>query len=314
VVQDWFHSSEECRFESSSDPMLSSSAIFLVSATTKTWAFLSAVQPKKRANTQSQYWYCDISLLVVKRRIVNSSETPGDWIGEECRLQGVQRICDCELFLDPDYEYCIIPFSFGTCSGMKTIDPIQSFCFSTYSSSPVHVQRLSRGASTLGSLRVVSTLHKEILKVDDKVLHILGPQCCLLVAQGRGCVIFVALNASTTHCLQLRLCIDLKDPILLAYGKNDDVHVVYPRAQLLCLALTCDGRQQSANISYSFWSDSMTNASMGPTSAPSVLGSDVRSRLLGSNIELTLSGDLLVGELPIESGFKNGKGHALIFF
>ena len=88
------------------DVLFSCSLVYLCQVKERTWAFVSLVQKKKRANATTQFWYTDLSIIVLKRK------GEGNWEKHQCYLQGVERACDCELFLDPEYEYCFISFSF----------------------------------------------------------------------------------------------------------------------------------------------------------------------------------------------------------
>ena len=65
----WKHTSKEGNFlPNPSDPLQSSNNFYLLSTKEKSWAFISLVQPKKRANTKNQFWYTDPSMMVQKRK------------------------------------------------------------------------------------------------------------------------------------------------------------------------------------------------------------------------------------------------------
>jgi calpain-15 len=125
----WVHASVDGALQPR-DPMLSSKYIYTLTVQERTWAFISILQPKKRANATTRYWYCDPSMVIMKRRR-NATE----WECEASNLTGVARRSECEVFLDPDFEYCVMPFA-GLPKINKTAYP---FRLTSYSSTPVEV-------------------------------------------------------------------------------------------------------------------------------------------------------------------------------
>lgn len=116
------------------NPLFTSQFIYTIECKTKqrTWAYVSIILPKKRSNTTTRYWYCDPSMMILKKRKKklngqgqeqyidtneiddnNHGDDDGDdgWELGTAALHGISRRCDVEIFLDPLYEYCIIPLS-----------------------------------------------------------------------------------------------------------------------------------------------------------------------------------------------------------
>ncbi len=91
------------------DPLVSSQQVYCFNVSERTWAYISVMQPKKRANTKTQYWYSDLSMVILRR----PRGTDEDWSCQDCIVQGCSRCCSCEILLDPCDEYVCVPFSHG---------------------------------------------------------------------------------------------------------------------------------------------------------------------------------------------------------
>jgi len=312
-IKGWIHSSFDFSIMPLSNALSSSSHYFKIQVATKTWTFLSIVQPKKRANTLSRYWYYDMSLLVLKRRLLETDSS--GWIGEKCLLQGVQRSCEIEIFLDPAYEYIAVPVSFGWSKGEVTLNPSEldrSIRFATYSSNSLIIEpvtiatRLSVPIINQSSL--LSCFHRDVLKMPWREQHTLGPQCVLSVSRGSCCAYFVVLNASNTDCLQLRLLLQTKSTkVYPVCGGMDDLYMIPPRSEKICVVLLCDGREAHvSSVLYSYYSDAMQK-SQARSAAPQRT-EPLPDPSVGSTVDITFSSDLLAGSVGLGSRYHNGKG------
>ena len=304
------NASYDCAMEKhpSADPLLSCRDIFIARVQTNTWAFISLVQPKKRANTLTQYWYCDTSLIVLKRKLMSNDV----WEGEKAVFQGVQRVCDCEVFLDPKYEYCFLPFS-HICGGGVCNSTIQGeykgrsrFRFTTYSSNEIFLEKKKR--HQMAHILFVTALHKELLKTERKIQYVLGPQCTLVAIQGPGCVYFVVANASHSNFMLLHLTIEMKRGVLLVYGQNADTHAVPPRTQSIILVLASDGRFSSDSVSFSYKTDSQQSKLKSQSPGSPVTPKKYPYAGLGTKLELTIAGDYLASGVSTRGECMNGKG------
>lgn len=317
-LKGWCHSSYNFSIIPSDDSLSSSSHCFQIQVRAKTWTFLSIIQPKKRANTLSRYWYYDMSLLVLKRKLQASSQK-NDWIGEKCILQGVQRSCELEIFLEPSYEYIALPISYGWSRGDLTVKPSElgrTIRFATYSSNPLTIEPLSRMKSlsfpVINHHSLLSLFHREVLRMSRKEEHILGPQCLLSVSQGNCCAYFLVLNASLSECLQLRLLLQTKNNNLFSFFNMDDVYTIPPRSEKMCAVLVCDGREALVcSVLYSFFSDAIQK-SVGWTDS-SQRTETITHQSLGAAVEITLTSDLIAGPVGLESEYQNGKGELCFF-
>jgi hypothetical protein len=130
--QGWKYASIDGMFScEATDPLVSSQQVYCLNVSKRTWAFISVIQPKKRANTKTQYWYSDLSMVILKR----PRGTDDDWSCEDCIVQGCSRCCSCKILLDPSNEYVCVPFSHGapTCGSLQD----NPFRVTLYSSSTV---------------------------------------------------------------------------------------------------------------------------------------------------------------------------------
>jgi len=316
-LKDWVHASFDFQIAPLADALSSSSHYFTIQVKERTWAFLSIIQPKKRANTLSRYWYYDISLLILKRRLQQSSSANDNWIGEKCILQGVQRSCEVETFLDPSYEYIVVPISFGWSSGDIAIDPSKldrTIRFTTYSSNALQIDpivKTSRPALfIMNQMTLLSCLHREVLKMAWKQEHVLGPQCVLSVTQGCCCAYFLVLNSSHSDCLQLRLVLQIKNNNVctVVCGSMDDVYMIPPRSEKMCVVLICDGREaRVCSVLYSYFSDAMQKSD-GGRMVSSQQKEAMKDPSIGARVDITFASDLAAGHAGLGSNYRNGKG------
>ena len=69
----WHHTSQAGTWSRTKDPLRSSTHFYRLVLSETTSAFISLIQPKKRANTESSYWYVDPSLVILRRRVGSNS-------------------------------------------------------------------------------------------------------------------------------------------------------------------------------------------------------------------------------------------------
>jgi hypothetical protein len=262
---------------------MSSRCVYRLRPSARTWAFVSLVQPKKRSNTQSQYWYCDPSILILKKR-----PNEVEWTCEAKAFVGVKRMSHCEVFLDPDYMYCCVPFS---CISHKSATADFDFRLTIYSATEVSVEDLVNDENCREDAARV--LHGELLRREDKLLYPIAPSGLLGCVHGEGCLFFFAVNGSQDHFLSLRLTIDVQDGILVVYGMNEDTHDLAPRSQRLLLVVSGNGKS-SATTHLSFRYISSTVPVKARRAAPA-RAHDSRQARIGGTLDLTLAGDLLAG-------------------
>lgn len=288
----WVHASVDGALQPR-DPMLSSKFIYTLTVQERTWAFISILQPKKRANTTTRYWYCDPSMVIMKRRR-NATE----WECEASTLNGVARRSDCEIFLDPDFEYCVVPFA-GLPKTNKTAYP---FRLTSYSSTPVEID--PRSLAYIDREVVATNVHKQLLKNERKLIYAIAPQGVLMCVHGRGCLYFTGINSSAEHFLSLRLSIDEVPGIILALGTNNDTHDVPPRKQKVLMVISTNGKfSPTTQITFRYMSDVV---SLGSTSRTTSNKSRGVQFSLSDAVEITMAGDLVANNASTSSTSNKG--------
>lgn len=236
------------------DALSSSPLVYYCQTNVRTWSYLSLVQKKKRANTTTQFWYTDMSMIVFKRRRhVNS------WTRCQCVLQGVKRSCDAELFLDPEYEYCIIPFSYlGGIEELQCGAQVQRrkaalFRLTSYSAHAVEVKARPR-KSIQNNMLLIESLHFSLLETNRKVTYLLGPNAVLIAACKRGCIYFLVLN-SASDGLMMKLMVEQSPERMIVHGLNYDTHIIPSKSQSIVLVLANKGHHHTTTVNFSFQSD-----------------------------------------------------------
>lgn len=281
--QGWLHSSCDGCFVNAVDPLQTSESVYLLQASAEvTSVFVSVVQPKKRADTKSQYWYGDPGLVVLKRSKSNAS----DWSSAACLLTGVTRTNDCELVMDPSMQYCCLPFS---CLAAKRGHGSAGYHFriATYSSASVDIQRVRNSAHfRQAGTRVV---HQTMMSNETKLIYPVSHQGAIICVHGEGCLFFLALNGSDDEYLSIKLSFELKDGIILAFGENDGTHDVAPGRERLLAVLVRSGKvSTTTGLNFRYLSASIP-AKRASTANSTATGLD----RLGSSVELTVLADML---------------------
>ena len=233
-------------------------------------AFLTIIQPKKRANTQTKYWYCDPSIILLKRR--NEDSDDNDWKCEAYILSGVHRQNHLEVFLEVGHTYCCVPFSCTLASsrhqqiplsGKMSFDSDDSDCstlfrITTYSAVTVAIECVENDRGVLATVlngvqdAAVRLLHKALLSRESPLTFAVAAEGVLTCIRGRGCLYFVALNGATDHYLSLKLSVDLpRSGLIVALGQADGCYDIPPRHQKVCLVVAGNGKQQG-NVATDF--------------------------------------------------------------
>jgi hypothetical protein len=258
----------------------SSDAAILLRPFERTWAYLSIIQPKKRANTSTNFFYCDPSFLLLKRR-----RDDGSWICEAAVVCGVQRSSTCEVFLDPAFSYVCLPFS--SLSASK--GPF-SFRLACYSASAVEMTCDSNIQAFASAF--TSALHKELLMKTNKLVYHIAESCVLVVVHGDGCLYFFAVNGSTHSALSLKLTIEESDGVTLLVGRSDDTHFISPCRQRLLASVSRIGRTNAtSDLTFRYVCATTPTHIASRENHPDL--SDVRAAGMSSIVPLTLAGDML---------------------
>ena len=282
------------------DPLHSCSLVYICEVELRTWAFISLVQRKKRSNATTQFWYTDFSIIVFKRK------RGREWERYQCLLQGVRRACDCELFLDPLYEYCFLPFSFLSGKqelefGAQAVQTMKSapFHFTTYSANDIDIRAQVR--SSIGKKFPVATLHTFLLQMPKNVSHSIGPNTVVITANGNGCIYFIVVNGGCNGII-LKLQVELKRGMAIVSGENNSTHIIPPKTESIALVITNDGRSPlPAVVNFNYITDSAGKQS-------STHQNNYTYRGIESNIPLSLAGELLCSSAGPKFEYKCGKG------
>lgn len=236
------------------DVLNSSALVYICRPQIRSWSYLSFVQKKKRANTTTQFWYTDMSMIVLKRKQKSSI-----WSRCHCLLQGVQRSCDVELFLDPDYEYCIIPFSYLSgkddlqCGSVGKVRNSALFRITSYSAQPVELIARPRRAMQIED-SLIESLHLSLIGTVEKITYSLGPSSVLVAVYKSGCIYFLVLNSSTDG-LMMHLNFEPNQGMTIVHGMNKDTHIIPAKSQRIILVLANDGHHGTTTMNFSFQSD-----------------------------------------------------------
>jgi hypothetical protein len=223
--QGWVHTSINGRFVPGLDPLLSSSSVFEISVTKTTEVYISVIQPKKRSNTRTKYWYCDSSMILMRAK----GDCDGPYECVSCSLNGAVRQSHMEVFLEEGFKYFFMPWSciLSTMhSSNKPGDHCRRFALSTYSAAPVAMKPVSdvknEGDAVLSKpvaerVRQLAlwSLFSEIIPCNDgrlvfPIVEKSGNNYGLLMGiygANQALCYFIALNGSSNHILSLRITI-----------------------------------------------------------------------------------------------------------
>lgn len=282
MIQGWKHSASDGVFEDGRGPMTSSRHVYHLKPSAPTLAFITVIQPKKRANTRSKYWYCDPCLIILKR-----SAAEGEWACEACVLTGIRRQTTVEIFIDPKYTYCCIPFS---CLASTRRNKAFSFRLTSYSLEEILIER--QGGSDEIRDASVRLLQKEILSRERKMLLPVAERGLLACIHGECSLVLMAVNGSHDSFLSLKLTVDLQDGTIVLLGCPDASHDIPPRSQRVLAVVANDGRL-STTTKVSFRYMSSTVPVRIKTSGCMRNGLE-----LDKNVEVSMSGEFLTSHIP----------------
>jgi calpain-15 len=266
------------------------------------YAYVSIIQPKKRANTQSHFWYTDNSLVLLQRRIGTDREEA--WSTAACSLSGVQRSTTLEVFLDPQkYEYICLSYA---CSPQSHHTP---FRVTVYSGQKVQIEETPlEEAYARAALEVI---HKHLLKVEHKLIYPLCQGCILVCSQQSNGCYFVALNATDYH-VSLRLTVEAPKDIHVVYrGARDDTHDIPAGCQRILLVLSGSGKSSMTATQCPFrYASAVEQRRPSPSTAPMVSGAQLPapSTSLGGSIGLTMAGELLATQAASHVALEGCRG------
>ena len=262
------------------DPLLSSKHCYRLKASKKSWAFVSIVQPKKRSNTKSKFWYADPSMLIMKKK-----KTSDNWSSEAVVLHGFSRCSVCEIFLDPEFEYCCLPLSTKSWARLNEVDA--PFCITCYSAETVAIEKIPHQMVVSRNRDALSLIHRHLITNDGKLLYVVAAKALLVCCHGYRCMYFLVINASPENFVSLRIQIELKKGILISYGENNATHDIPKRSMKIILVVSSDGTDSSAvSISFTYSSDVIKSAASETTisRAPAKFNSPV---------DISLAADLM---------------------
>jgi hypothetical protein len=87
----------------------------------------------------------------------------------------------------------------------------------------------------------------------------------------------------------------------------DDVYMIPPRTEKMCVVLVCDGREaRVCSVLYSYFSDAIQKSTSQPTSSQRTEA--MRDPSVGTVIDITVASDLVAGPVGLGSNYQNGKG------
>lgn len=276
-LQGWHHTSSEGAFGGRNGVMSSSKRIYNITPAHSTLAYITIIQPKKRSNTDSRYWYIDPCLIVLKR-VCNSD----DWTYVDCIVTGIRRQVTIEVFIEAAFQYCCVPFSCFAAQNRQQF-PFRLVCYSGESVIIDSVLNSDMRAPALDSF------YRKMLSCENRICYPVAMGSILACIHGDGCAIFLAVNAALDHYLSIKLSIQLpQDGMVISLGAENESYDIPPRSQSALVIVSSDGKLSGATqLSFSY---------MG--SIVKVDGSkkkrDRGANDLGIPFDLTLAGDLVV--------------------
>lgn len=263
--------------------MSSSEYVYHLRPKEPTPAFITIIQPKKRANTQSKYWYCDPCMLILKK-----SSNSIHWTCEACVVTGVRRQNTHELVLEPSAQYCCFPFSF---LGVRGNAPTFSFRLTSYSAGTVEIIRTK--SSSAYSEIAACLLHQDLISRELKIQYPVAERSTLACIHGEGCLVFLALNGASDKFLSIKLSIQIQDGYLLAFGPPDAAHDIAPLSQKILAVVSSDGKLSAATqFHFQYLSSTVTTEALHLVGRRGKLSVEV-----GRNLDLGVLADALAARV-----------------
>jgi hypothetical protein len=289
-----------------SDPLISSQFVYFLSVAETTQAFVTIIQPKKRSNTQSKYWYCDPCLILVRRLNVPGENT--SWQCVACALAGIKRQIHVDVFLEAGYTYTCLPFS---CLASKREQCQVTFPFrlSVYSLQPTRIKSspvMSEKSTTVWAA-ALGLIHRELLSRETKLIYPVSVASLLVCVHGEGSLYFVAINGATDTYLSVRLTVNLPDGLLVVFGQSEDSFDIPPSSQRLLTVVSSNGKRSSATEFTFCYLSSIVTVESGSVNRARQSATPRQEQRLGSIMALSLNGDLLTTDLD-PSAIKSAGG------
>lgn len=276
--------------------------MYALSATKTTQAFLTIIQPKKRSNTLSQYWYGDPSMILLRR--IKTGSGGHEWECVACFLSGVKRQCHVDVFLEAGSTYFCLPFSCLACRKNNKHGALP-FRMATYSSETVSIQSLpiDSDQSLVARNAATKLIHRNLLS-KSLLLYPVSRTSMFTCIHGEGSVYFLAVNSSDDNFLSLRLTLDVPDGLLVVFGKEEDTYDVEPTSQRILAVVAGNGKQSLATEFKFRYTSSLVPVASSPLLSSQTGRHSIRrsgnqtpalngSSHLGSDIVLSMAGDLL---------------------
>ncbi|GAX14041.1 calpain-15 [Fistulifera solaris] len=273
----WHHVSSEGIFVGRNHALATSEQFFNLTPVESTLAYITLIQPKKRSNTTSRYWYTDPCFLIYKR-VCDSDE----WTYVDCAIVGIRRQTTIELFLEHSYQYCCVPFSCFAGQQRQTF-PFRVVC---YSGETVVIESIPRINLNVPAL---DGFYRRALSNGNKLLYSVAPQSVLACVNCDGCAVFVALNGSNNYYVSIQLSVQIpQDGMVITHGAENGSYDIPPRSQSSLVIVACNGKLSGATqLSFSYMSSTVEVD--GRKRKRSRMSED-----LSSPVDLSLSGDLLL--------------------
>jgi hypothetical protein len=140
----------------------------------------------------------------------------------------------------------------------------------------------------------LNLLQRDLLRKVHTVHYAIASKGLLMCIHGQDCLYFLVLNASPDHYLSVRLTLDVKKGVLLAYGQNGDTHDVPPRAQKILMVALSDGTDSAAaSVAFSYVCDTIATSNRSRFIMKGQAG-------IGSVVDLSMAGDLIAGEVTAD--------------
>ena len=224
-------------------------------------------------------------MLILKRR----KDVEDVWSCESSAIHGCTRSCTCEIFLDPSNVYVCIPFSYSSQNS-----PFRVTC---YSSTKVTVSAESR--NNVINREFLNLLHRELLRKVHKAHYAIACKGLLMCIHGQECLYFLVLNASSDHYLSMRLTLDVKKGMILAYGQSGNTHDVPPRTQAILTVVMSDGTESAAaGVAFSYVCETIATSKR--------LNCMTGQAVIGSVIDLSKAGEIIAGEVTSDAATSIG--------
>ena len=286
---------------------MSSKFVYFLSCSERTWSFISIIQPKKRAHTTTRYWYADPSMVILKKRRNGArKDNELEWTCEACSCVGVTRSNDIELFLDPEYDYCVVPFA-GVPFHSSGSFP---FRLTAYSASKVEIQFQPEETTNHQRLVAVSELHNNLLGDEGRLVYRVSTRCALVCIHKRGCLYFIAINGSRDTFLSIRIKVRQEQGLIFSSGRNGDTHGIPATSQKIVLVVCTAGKSSSNTTELAF--NYVSDAERRGCNLNRVAHSKQNFSLTRS-VDITISGDLASSLVPSEAVVDKGGDTVDIF-